>query len=370
MSRMSRAIVVWGARCWPWPATVMSRRLGRRRCPFSNWSPRTSPRTRCGRRGDVFIRRSPRVLLPRLQPDHGAVLKKYCVTCHNEKLKTGGFSRQDDFAIFRDGENGKKSCGSFGAARCHPRACRGPTNRRTMWVATPVGDGPRRLAAENRNPGRVSPFHRLTRTEYRNAIRDLLALNDLPKGMDLEVLLPADNSSTGFDNLADLLFVSSTQLEQYLSAAQKISRLAVGDPTIPPIIDTYRMSTDYSQDLPVEGRPPARAAARRSGRSCRSMASITSTSRSPVRLRDPVYLELIVDVSARDSSRSPIKVEPEPAVLLDPAPPENAPKPAAKALELDPAPRFHRHGVNRRFERTRRKPREERLSPRLNVVLP
>ena len=94
-------------------------------------------------------------------------------------------------------------------------------------------------------------FHRLTRTEYRNAIRDLLALEDLPKGIDLESLLPADNSSTGFDNLADLLFVSSTQLEQYLSAARKISRLAVGDPTIR-LVDTYHMSSEHSQDVHVE----------------------------------------------------------------------------------------------------------------------
>ena len=78
------------------------------------------------------------------------------------------------------------------------------------------------------NPGRLPLFHRLTRTEYKNAVRDLLGLDDLSKDVDLDLLLPADNSSSGFDNIADLLFVSSTQLEQYLSAAQKLSAVGGG----------------------------------------------------------------------------------------------------------------------------------------------
>ena len=62
--------------------------------------------------------------------------------------------------------------------------------------------------APNRIPGDLPNLHRLTRTEYQNAIRDLLGLDDLPKEMDYSSLLPADNASSGFDNLADLLFVS------------------------------------------------------------------------------------------------------------------------------------------------------------------
>ena len=72
--------------------------------------------------------------------------------------------------------------------------------------------------------------HRLTRTEYANVIRDLLALPDLPKELDYATLLPADNASSGFDNLADTLFVSPATMERYLEAALKISRVAVGDP--------------------------------------------------------------------------------------------------------------------------------------------
>ena len=255
------------------------------------------------------------------------------------------------------------------AARGHAPAGRGDVRA----VATRLETDLDRLAATNRNPGRVSPFHRLTRTEYRNAIRDLLALNDLPKGMDLEVLLPADNSSTGFDNLADLLFVSSTQLEQYLSAAQKISRLAVGDPTIPPIIDTYRMSTDYSQELPVEGMPPGT----RGGTTIRTFLPLDGEYYFHIALsgpppRDPVYLELSVDGERARLFTVTDKVEPEPAVRLDPAPPENAPKPAAKALELDPGTEIPIDTVvNRRFERDKaQEARRAALAKGFNVVLP
>jgi hypothetical protein len=112
-----------------------------------------------------------------------------------------------------------------------------------------------RSAAAAPDPGKLPTFQRLTRTEYGNAIRDLLALEDLPKELDIDLLLPVDNLASGFDNLRDLLFVSSTQLERYLSAARKISRLAVGDPEVPPLIDTYHVPADLPQDGHVAGTP-------------------------------------------------------------------------------------------------------------------
>ena len=78
-----------------------------------------------------------------------------------------------------------------------------------------------RAAAAKPNPGKLPLLHRLSRTEYQNVIRDLLALDALPKEMDYSLLLPADNASSGFDNLADLLFVSPTTMERYLDAARK-----------------------------------------------------------------------------------------------------------------------------------------------------
>ena len=104
-------------------------------------------------------------------------------------------------------------------------------------------------AAENPNPGRTETLRRLTRTEYQNAIRDLLALE-----IDAAELLPADESSHGFDNttVGDL---SPTLLDRYLSAAQKISRLAVGTPLSQPDGRTIRIAPDLTQEHHVEGLP-------------------------------------------------------------------------------------------------------------------
>src|SRR6185436_14532402 len=81
-----------------------------------------------------------------------------------------------------------------------------------------------RAAAAKPNPGKLPLLHRLSRTEYQNAVRDLLALDNLPREMDYSLLLPPDNSNSSFDNIADLLFVSPTAMESYLGAAEKISR--------------------------------------------------------------------------------------------------------------------------------------------------
>ncbi|MCA9217980.1 MAG: DUF1592 domain-containing protein [Planctomycetales bacterium] len=105
------------------------------------------------------------------------------------------------------------------------------------------------LAEENPNPGRTAPFRRLNRTEYHNAIRDLLALD-----VDVNALLPADESSYGFDNVtvADL---SPTLLSRYIAAAQKIARLAVGGPLSAPSEKTFRVAPDVTQEERVEGLP-------------------------------------------------------------------------------------------------------------------
>ncbi|MYK90037.1 MAG: DUF1587 domain-containing protein, partial [Acidobacteria bacterium] len=112
-----------------------------------------------------------------------------------------------------------------------------------------------RAAAAAPNPGRRPALHRLSRTEYQNAVRDLLALDDLPKEFDVSTLLPADNVTSGFDNLAELLFVSPSTLERYLAAARRISRLAVGDTSMPPIVDRYQLDRDLIQDSHLDGLP-------------------------------------------------------------------------------------------------------------------
>ncbi len=101
----------------------------------------------------------------------------------------------------------------------------------------------------NSNPGRVG-LHRLNRAEYGNAVRDILGLE-----VDPAELLPADDSSAGFDNIADALTVSPVLLERYLSAAWKISAVAIGDPKITPTTSTFRVRSDASQDQHIEGLP-------------------------------------------------------------------------------------------------------------------
>src|ERR671931_2559876 len=106
-----------------------------------------------------------------------------------------------------------------------------------------------RAAEASPNPGRTATLRRLTRTEYQNAVRDLLALD-----VDVASLLPADESSYGFDNVTvgDL---SPTLLDRYVSAAEKISHIAVGRPSRSPGGDTIRIPPDLTQEEHLEGLP-------------------------------------------------------------------------------------------------------------------
>ena len=109
-------------------------------------------------------------------------------------------------------------------------------------------------ATANPNPGRP-PIHRLNRVEYRNAIRDLLALE-----IDERALLPPDESGYGFDNIADVLSLSPVLLDRYMVAAEKISRLVLGNPSIRPAVETYTVpytmwqDDRMSEDLPFGSR--------------------------------------------------------------------------------------------------------------------
>src|SRR5439155_10643958 len=107
-------------------------------------------------------------------------------------------------------------------------------------------------AAVHPNPGRTESLHRLNRTEYRNIVRDLLAVD-----MDFSDLLPIDDSGGGrasFDNIATSLRLFQTLMEQYLSVALRVSRTAVGG-TPPPAELAYKMSTELRQDEYIEGMP-------------------------------------------------------------------------------------------------------------------
>ena len=114
------------------------------------------------------------------------------------------------------------------------------------WVESELD----RAAAAHPNPGRTETFHRLNRAEYKNAIRDLLDLD-----VNVDSLLPPDDASYGFDNIAGVLKMSPTLMERYLAAAQKISRLAVGTPPPFPNVEYVRLGDDLQQDEHIEGLP-------------------------------------------------------------------------------------------------------------------
>ena len=106
-----------------------------------------------------------------------------------------------------------------------------------------------REAAAHPNPGAIA-LHRLNRAEYSNVVRDLLGVE-----IDVATMLPADDSSEGFDNIADALRISPALLDGYVTAAANISRLAVGDPGIGAVTATYRAPNGLSQTSHIDGLP-------------------------------------------------------------------------------------------------------------------
>ena len=187
-----------------------------------------------------------------------ALLDRYCVTCHNERLQTGGLAL-DTMDVANVGEAPEiwEKVVQKLRGRMMPPARRPWPDPEAYegfqsWLETSLD----RAAAVTTQPGRV-PTHRLNRAEYTNAIRDLLALD-----IDGEALLPADDSGHGFDNLAGTLALSPVLMERYMSASRRITRLAVGDPTIGPgftsktyVVPINMAQNDrMSEDLPFGSR--------------------------------------------------------------------------------------------------------------------
>jgi len=183
--------------------------------------------------------------------DQRAMLDKYCVTCHNQRLKTGGLTLDtlNLDKIADKAETGEKILRKLHGGMMPPQGMPRPSgdaiDQFTNWLETSLDTA----AAAHPEPGRSS-IHRLNRTEYGNAIRDLLDLD-----IDVASLLPADDEANGFDNIADVLRVSPSLLEQYLSASDKLASLAVGDPSITPISQVYQAPPDLSQEQHIEGLP-------------------------------------------------------------------------------------------------------------------
>ena len=179
------------------------------------------------------------------------VLDTYCVTCHNDKARTGGLSLEHaDLAdVPKGAETWEKVIRKVRAGMMPPQGAARPDKAVLESLPTFLETALDRAAAQKPAPGRLT-MHRLNRAEYANAIRDLLALD-----IDSTALLPPDDESSGFDNIADVLKVSPSLMERYLSASWNISRMAVGNPQIASSTVVYRARPDLSQDQHLDGMP-------------------------------------------------------------------------------------------------------------------
>ncbi|MCH7995366.1 MAG: DUF1592 domain-containing protein, partial [Planctomycetes bacterium] len=178
-------------------------------------------------------------------------VEQHCVDCHNVEDKTGGIdlSNVTPEDVIRRSEIWEKVVRKLRARQMPPLDEPRPKEDSYRAALSTLEASLDRAAAKRPNPGRTDTMRRLNRTEYQNAIRDLLALD-----VDARGLLPADESSHGFDNVTvgDL---SPTLLNRYISAAQKISRLAIGGSQKSPGGDTIRIRPDLTQEEHVEGLP-------------------------------------------------------------------------------------------------------------------
>ena len=185
-----------------------------------------------------------------VSPERAAV-NQYCIACHNNTTKTAGLAldviSSEDAG--RHPDVWEKVVRRLRARQMPPAGMPRPDEHTYDMVISSLEASLDSAAASHPNPGRTDTFRRLNRTEYQNAIRDLLALD-----VEVASLLPADESSHGFDNVTvgDL---SPTLLDRYISAAEKISRLAVGLPSRSPGGDTIRMPPDLTQEEHLEGLP-------------------------------------------------------------------------------------------------------------------
>lgn len=183
--------------------------------------------------------------------DPATQVKQYCYECHDAdshkgKLNLEALEGQD---VEAHGDVWEKVIRKMAARQMPPVGKARPNEKEFDRIIAQLSATLDKAAAKNPNPGRTETFRRLTRTEYQNAIRDLLDLQ-----IDASSLLPKDEASHGFDNVT-VGALSPTLLDRYISAAQKISQLAIGAPRKRPGGDTFRVKAEVTQEERVEGLP-------------------------------------------------------------------------------------------------------------------
>ena len=211
-------------------------------------------------------------------------LEQHCLTCHNDRARTAGLSLSnlDVNDVGRDAEVWEKVLHKVRTGQMPPASRPQPepaaSHAMTSWLASSLD----LAVASHRRPTPVG-VHRLNRTEYRNAIRDLLALT-----VDTKTLLLPDEADEGFDNVAASLALSPAHLERYLSAAREISRLAIGDPGFAraPASTTYKVPKLLEQDVRISEDLPFGS---RGGLAVRHTFPLDGEYAFKVRLRRQVY---------------------------------------------------------------------------------
>ncbi len=185
----------------------------------------------------------PRTTPPAPSPDHNALIRRYCVTCHNDARKTGGLTLASfDVAAAADNvEVAEKMIRKLQAGLMPPPPAARPDPAAQAALVSALETTIDSAAAAHPNPG-ARTFQRLNRPEYARVVKDLLTLD-----VDAGSWLPLDQKSANFDNIADAQPLSPTLLEAYLNAASAISRMAVGDRTAAAIDETYTSPTYVSQ---------------------------------------------------------------------------------------------------------------------------
>jgi hypothetical protein len=180
-----------------------------------------------------------------------ALVDKYCAACHNDQTRSGGFSwaKADLIHPNESAEQLEKVIRKLRAGLMPPVGMPRPDAATMKDFVASLETGIDTAAAAHPYSGRPA-LHRLNRTEYANSIRDLLKVD-----VDVSTLLPADDMSHGFDNMADALNLSPALMDGYIRAAGKISRLAVGDLDTTPYVTTYQLSKAVSQMRHVDGAP-------------------------------------------------------------------------------------------------------------------
>ena len=184
-------------------------------------------------------------------PKHWGVLDQYCVTCHNTEDWAGAvaFDTLSPADIPSDAQTWEKAIRKLRTGMMPPPGKPRPSRTVLEGFASELAMRLDDAAGPQFFPGGKS-LHRLNRTEYANAVHDLLSFD-----VDASTLLPADDAAEGFDNIADVLSVSPTLIQGYISAAMKVSRLAVGDRTLVPTLAKYTAPGGQAQDAHIEGLP-------------------------------------------------------------------------------------------------------------------